>query len=677
MIESLPEEILLVILSFLEPSLDQLSIAMCSKTLFTQIFPFIKTLLVHPCLQYQPSSYRDFFFHSTHTSIHQSKEVDSIISLFPIYELRFCSGYDRERERGTSHFSNQNLLAPLNRSIHQSVFSSLYTELSTSACAMLCLNFTLSGTQQESVIEMRLHKIGGQKKVNDSSSCLVLDKSINHSTQSSHTDQQDSPSISTKEVLNLLPLLSSLERLTLSHQMLWQCDIRLLNSSIFCFSRFSSTHLMYLDLSHCFNFDPDFVFCVDCDKPQLFPNLHTLILDFCKQIRDTHLSCFANHEYFKQLSLVGCNITGSTLHKIVSLTQLNLSQCNSISCRSIESLGALPQLLALSLRECTQNQFSTVDHFLLRSLKWLDLSGCQISNDALNHLASLNFLQHLNLSGSSQIRDTFVIALIEGVHSTLEWLDLEWCLGVSSRAIEIISRRCIKLKHLNLRGIDLDDQALHSFTLPTSVVSQNLESIRITSEQASVEAICNFVRALPRVAFLGLEKCHAINDFVLSEISALHSLRVLSLCGCEQFSWSGLVQLVENSNIEWIDLRMCWQVRQNQLLSQWGFDLVKGKVSSHFAHKKHFSVIIDSTPLPSVDNLPSIVPIFEATPPMDLYRQSIHQSIIDHVSMSRFCQDFTERDNEVKRLLRGEKVEWRLNCYLDVELEEKYSEDNW
>ncbi len=125
------------------------------------------------------------------------------------------------------------------------------------------------------------------------------------------------------------------------------------------------------------------------------------------QITDDNLAKLEYLQHLTLLSLDQCSITDKGIKeigKLPGLEHLTLFYCNNITDASLNNLATMRSLTTLNI-STDSNQVSGCNVYCLSALPnlgTLQLVGCLgISDDAVEPLASLNHLDHLDIRGTS------------------------------------------------------------------------------------------------------------------------------------------------------------------------------------------------------------------------------------------------------------------------------------
>lgn len=114
-------------------------------------------------------------------------------------------------------------------------------------------------------------------------------------------------------------------------------------------------------------------------------------LDGCNRLTVTGMEFFGNLQNLETLDIAYCEGLRDTkcefLHKCKSLVLLRLDGLGELGAGALRVISGLPRLSSLAMRSC--GRVSGEDLLRLgevRSLKRLELNGCDVSNDAVQSL---------------------------------------------------------------------------------------------------------------------------------------------------------------------------------------------------------------------------------------------------------------------------------------------------
>lgn len=558
--DCLPQDIIINTLRFLEPFTDQISLALCSRRFLEIVSPSIRTLCI---------PYSDSFEENQATFLHTLYHP---LQLSSFGSLSLHAHLTKSVERATpkyddSHSEHERKSNELKYEAHyidskehcndivkcasKSVFRSILVDSLYSLSAKVCIS---NNSCWSTSLELPAHICSHGDTLSKAFSIPKLDTTCT-TEESLLTDNTEVNQ--TILILKQIPLLPSLCFLSLPNCGIHQGQNYLLDSALSHLSTLQT--LEYLDISHC-KFNPMLFLASDKLSEKPFASLKVLILEGCTQIEDSHLAELSPN--LVHLCLAGCSVEGMNLTKTTSLIHLDLSQCIKLTENGVTGVASLKQLVYLSFRDCSQLTFSQFAIDQLQDLEHLDLCGCfNITEECMRRCACLSKLKYLDLTGPSPLSDVCIKAVVLSSQATLEWLSLNLCLNVGRQTIKAICGHCSSLRHLDIRGTSVDNAAF--IQIGESEVGKNLHSLRVSCYIAPSNALCRMIMGLVNIEFLGLEQCYGVGDSVLFCIAHLSRLRGLSLYGCDMFNGDSLLSVVSSTKIEWLDVRLCWQIDTN------------------------------------------------------------------------------------------------------------------
>ena len=173
-----------------------------------------------------------------------------------------------------------------------------------------------------------------------------------------------------------------------------------------------------------------------------------------------------NRLRIRQLNLSGTKINNSFLARLSSLTpnlqDLNLTKCPDITDDGLEHLASLKELRNLSLEGCYRITDDGLKHLSpLKELRNLSLEGCdRISDNGLKHLASFTELRSLSLAKCFRITNDGLQYLVP--LKKLQNLSLDECREISDDGLqhlasfaELRSLSLVKCFRITNKGIIL------------------------------------------------------------------------------------------------------------------------------------------------------------------------------------------------------------------------------
>ncbi|XP_066489631.1 F-box and leucine-rich repeat protein 13 [Tiliqua scincoides] len=211
----------------------------------------------------------------------------------------------------------------------------------------------------------------------------------------------------------------------------------------------------------------------------------TLNLSDCMRIGDTGIKAFAEGcscSSIRELILANCSyITDASLVKIVqrcpNLVYLNLRYCqaltdcgietlillSSLACinisgiditdQALETLGRHGRIKELTVSECTKISDTGIKRFCAETnkLDYLDVSYClQLSNHSLKNLSfSCHKLTSLSVAGCPKVTDVG-IQFLAAVCSYLHYLDISGCVYLTDKVLKYLGKGCMQLRILKM-----------------------------------------------------------------------------------------------------------------------------------------------------------------------------------------------------------------------------------
>jgi Leucine-rich repeat (LRR) protein len=208
-----------------------------------------------------------------------------------------------------------------------------------------------------------------------------------------------------------------------------------------------------------------------------------------------------------------------------------------VTVSSLQDLRAIPEAVT-ALKGIGLGDDEAAFITELRSLKLLDLSGCEALTDAsVTLLSSLRDLESLDLSLCNQITDRSLASL--ATLPKLRAINLNWCYSISDSGIESLSH-CKTLEKVSLWSCeeitDVGVQALAQF--PRLLELDLPEFAHITDR-----GILALSLSAAPIEYLRLDHLSEITDGGLVQLSKLRGLRQLKIWHCPNISMAAIEQL--------------------------------------------------------------------------------------------------------------------------------------
>ncbi|KAK6152567.1 hypothetical protein DH2020_012206 [Rehmannia glutinosa] len=138
-----------------------------------------------------------------------------------------------------------------------------------------------------------------------------------------------------------------------------------------------------------------------------------------------------------------------------NLRNLDLGFCTGVSDDGLESIGGLKYLEVLNLQGCWRITDKGLGFLakgsLCKKLRILNLANMEITDCGLIYLKEMSCLEELNLAECHMVTD-ISIEMVVATFSTLKKLILSWMFDVSDVAVSALARGCKNLEVLDLSG---------------------------------------------------------------------------------------------------------------------------------------------------------------------------------------------------------------------------------
>lgn len=378
----------------------------------------------------------------------------------------------------------------------------------------------------------------------------------------------------------LHPLLIHLEQL--KHLNLWNC-LRLTSESL---ANLPATRkrLTELSLRGCHGITD-----VACAYISSLVHLARLDLRSCEKIQGHGLKQLKNLQYLKELNMKGCfGLIDSGVQGIgclVHLEHLHLADCWQITDQGMIHLESLTNLITLDISRCRNirnaegNGISGIKHMTklktlclrscenlegshalstltgLQSLTYLDISGClKLSHQSLESLVPLSNLVTLKCQHITTWSGPMALHPL-GALSTIQHLNLSGCTNLVGTSF-IHVRNMKQLKTIFLEGctnVPLMDRCL--------VAISKLDSLEHISLQGSLNVTDEGIKHLGfsrSLRVLRLDDCDNIDGSGFSSWNTMNSLEIVSLQGCSSMNDDGIGQLVTKiPSLQELNIKQC------------------------------------------------------------------------------------------------------------------------
>jgi len=284
-------------------------------------------------------------------------------------------------------------------------------------------------------------------------------------------------------------------------------------------------------------------------------NLRSLSLSNCRCLTDEAMYHISHLHSITSLCLNGCRcLTDSalqTISKLYGLITLDLSGCDLITDEGIEYFYHLLALEDVSLGWCRLITDSGIETFVShpqrsQTLRALRLSRTKISDEGMEHVRKLLFLEDLDISGCSNIGSKALVTTLDKM-KRLSFLDASY---ISSNILrESWQGKVNALKFLDLSYCNITDRNISQISFFPLLHELHLNSCPIGDNAITFLADNN---AIPNLAKLDLADTD-ITDVSMSKLPSFSKLTHLSLFYCN-ISNLGLKHLENMITLEELNL---------------------------------------------------------------------------------------------------------------------------
>lgn len=272
-------------------------------------------------------------------------------------------------------------------------------------------------------------------------------------------------------------------------------------------------------------------------------------------------------EKFQNIAELDLTSSGETLNikelqHISLLKKLQVLRLGS-SCTSLDFVGALPNLHALSLAGCRNLKEDSIMENLTgnMSIVDLDLTDCtQMTDDAVSCIACMECLSKLVLSGCCLITDAGVAWLEES--KELQYLDLSHCYQLTDDCLRSIAT----LNHIQYLSLAECYEITGDGIAHLNGMS-HLQKLHLSGCLGILDLGLHRVRELTRVRELSISSCDNIGDEGMVQVGRMAELRLLDISFCPKVTCEGLYELRTLPNLTHLNLAGCSCVTLNDLPS--------------------------------------------------------------------------------------------------------------
>ncbi|XP_020645684.3 F-box and leucine-rich repeat protein 13 isoform X2 [Pogona vitticeps] len=185
--------------------------------------------------------------------------------------------------------------------------------------------------------------------------------------------------------------------------------------------------------------------------------IRELILGNCSYVTDGALTKIAQRcPNLIYLNICYCQaVTDAGIEALIlisSLAYINISGID-ITDQAMDALGKLWKIKEINISECKQISDFGMKRFCadLRRLDYIDFSFChQLSNHTLKHLTSTcHKLTSLSMAGCSKVNDVG-IQFVAANCTYLHYLDISGCISITDKGLKCLSKGCPQLRILKM-----------------------------------------------------------------------------------------------------------------------------------------------------------------------------------------------------------------------------------
>ncbi len=214
-----------------------------------------------------------------------------------------------------------------------------------------------------------------------------------------------------------------------------------------------------------------------------------------------------------------------------------MTNSSHVTVSSLQDLRALPEGVA-GLKGIGLGDEEVAFVTKLRSLRQLDLSGCEALTDAsVALLSSLGDLESLDLSLCNQITDGSLVSL--ATLPKLRAINLNWCYGITDSGLESLSH-CRSLEKVSLWSCEeITDIGVRALAKLPNMRELDLPEFAHITDKA---LLALSLSAAP-IQHLRLDHLSEVTDSGLLQLAKLSSLQELNIGHCPQISTAAIDKL--------------------------------------------------------------------------------------------------------------------------------------
>jgi len=248
------------------------------------------------------------------------------------------------------------------------------------------------------------------------------------------------------------------------------------------------------------------------------------------------------------------------------VVEVSFREVENFEASMLEKLVGLKRVRSVLLNGTAAGDDAMAVLGKIPTLQNIDIRGCQVSNDGLEHVAGLAALKALRISGNEDIDGDGLAPVRKLENLKALMLDQLWLYDEDLLHL----KNCKNLEELYLSDTSVGDDGMLNL--------QNLlklKKLRISKTQVSNDGLAHLTK-VPTLTELDVSECSLIDDGGMTHVGALTGLTRLNLWRV-QITDAGVAPLASLVNMQWLNL-------DNSLLSDAGLPHLKDMKALTFLH---------------------------------------------------------------------------------------------
>ncbi|XP_062991086.1 F-box and leucine-rich repeat protein 13 [Elgaria multicarinata webbii] len=193
---------------------------------------------------------------------------------------------------------------------------------------------------------------------------------------------------------------------------------------------------------------------------KFWPNMKSIGVPDCQKITDVGLKLIAPLDDIVVLNLSDCmRISDGGIKSFVDgssgsrIRELNLANCSYITDSAVKKIAqSCPNLIYLNLRYCQAVTDTGIETLvLISSLAYINISGLDITDQALETLGKLWRIKEITISECKLISDTGIKKFCVELRK-LEYIDFSHCHELSNHSLKYLTFSCRGITSLSMAG---------------------------------------------------------------------------------------------------------------------------------------------------------------------------------------------------------------------------------